>query len=135
MRHQILFHGGNMRKLFVLVLVTLSLILCVSCAKPTHQVYFKVTGVSNNTSITYNIRNSGLLGQITDSSTVTVTSLPWTSDTIKATQGQIATMDITIDDYITASPSVTMEIYSDGTKVKSATCTGEYSTATGQITL
>ena len=119
---------------FVVLLVSLFLLLCVSCAKPTHNVYFTVTGVSTSTYISYSIHNSGLLGATTDSGTMTVTTLPWTSDTIKATQGQTATLSVTIYD-TSASSSVTMEIYSDGTKVKSATCTGSDGSASAQVTL
>jgi hypothetical protein len=93
-----------------------------------------VTGNSNSTYINYSINNSGLFGAVTDSSTFTAATLPWVSDTVKATQGQIANMSVTIDG-TTSSPSVTMEIYSDGTKVKSTTCTGSGGYATMQLTL
>ena len=113
------------------------MLFCVSCAKPTHQVYFKMTGVSTSTYITYDIYTSGtnaFMETPADSATVTATSLPWISDTITVKQGEIASMYVDIYDYTTVSPSVTMEIYSDGSKVKSTTCTGSNGSATMQMT-
>ena len=111
---------------FILAAVLLSAVLFTSCAKPTHQVYFKITGVSNNTDIYTAILSTGtLFATVISSTDTTATTLPWTSDTTTVSQGQVASIDVTIYDSA-PSTSVTVQIYSDGSVVKSATCAGYY---------
>lgn len=113
----------------------LLLLLLTSCAKPTHQVYFKVTGVSNSTQIDYAIySDNGLLASTLESADTTETVLPWTTETMTVSEGQVGNIIVTIDDTTTLSPYVTVMIYSDGSIVKSASCSGNYSSASARIT-
>ena len=125
------------KTLRVVVLAALAAAVSIlsSCAKPTHQVYFKVTGTSVSTDVDYAIYSSnGLLSSTLNSADTTVTSLPWSSETMTVSQDQVANVNVYISDAVTSSPSVTVQIYSDGSVVKSASCTGNNSSASARVT-
>ena len=129
--------GKRFFKVLMPAMSLLILVFLVSCAKPSHQVYFKVSGVSNSTDIIYSIFASGsdaLINNWADHGDITVSSLPWTSDTITVKQGEVASLSVDIYDSLSQSPAVTMEIYSDGSVVKSTTCSGAGASTTMQMT-
>jgi hypothetical protein len=121
----------------VLLILGSLLVSCSAPAVPEHDVYFKVSGFAESVSVDLATYSSGVgyFSDALDTLSTTVTTLPWTSSNYRLKQGNTAVISCEIYDSNTPTPTILIEIYSDGTLSKSVQVSGNYGSASMQLTL
>jgi hypothetical protein len=110
-----------MRRILIEILtVSIALFFLFSCAKTTHSVYLKVSGNSTSTKITYGEAASIDDARNKDSTAITVSSLPWQSDTYTVKDTKVFALSACNESGVAAT--VTIEIYDNGNVAKTSTC-------------
>jgi hypothetical protein len=102
--------------------ITAAVLFVGSCTKTNHSVYMTVSGSSSSTKIKYGEATNMNDAENKDATTITVSSLPWTSSTYNVKGGDIEAFYLYACNESSGTANITITIYDNGNKVATSTC-------------